>query len=463
MAPIYLTREDEGGYLARYPLLLGAVAYEPTQEEAVRAVIRRAEEQAAIYRELGVPLPEEYPPSEWSTAQASDMTVPEDYAPLDEQTLEGAVALLEHSRRRFLGVAARFPPEAIEWSIPGVEGRPRHAGDVIEHVAEAEWWYVTRLADWPRHPADRLRAVRAAALDHARSLSGAKLDRRSYNYGTEWTVRKLLRCLLESTLPSRLAARLEAFAEARKVELPWAPRTRPCISMGDGEASSLRVYLVRTRDKGRIFAFVDALPGLRLEGDDRQAVLDQLPQAVRQARELLHASGQSVPALDTAVLEVQELPEAGWAYEVLLPGDERPLSQGETEVYVRAVEAATEEQASFLARLPDEVWGWKGEDGRTLEALGQEWANLDWWCQRCLHLWPGDRLERLAAIRSWAIERYRGLPAVQRERVTLHVGEEWTARKAVRRTVEHEREHTWHLEEILEQYAQRQGAQALSP
>lgn len=452
MATIYLTDEDDGGWLARCPLLLGAVAFEPTEQAAIEAAIRRAEEQAATYRALGLPLPEGYPPAEWQTERRADMTVPEDYAALDDGYLATALALMEHSRQRLLQTAARFSPQALDWRVPEAPEWPFNARDVLHHVADAEWAYVSRLTDWPRHPGRRLRAVRAGLLQDLGRRSEAELSRRCFNYSLHWTARRALRGVLEMGMTARLARLLEAFAGATGAALPPPPSLRPCVWLGSEPAA----YLVPVGQGWA--AFVDGLPGVMAQGEERGAVLEALAAATERGLAFARRLGQSVPSPDLGA--VRELPAAepatagGWLYGIELPGDRLPMRPPDLEPYARAIEAATEEQAAYLEALPEEAWSWHEEGSPwTVEAAGQEWANLNWWLWRCLSPWPEEPLERLEAVRARAVDRYRQLSPLDRQRVTVHVGEEWTARKCLRRTLEHEREHTWHLEEILAKHA----------
>ena len=59
-------------------------------------------------------------------------------------------------------------------------------------------------------------------------------------------------------------------------------------------------------------------------------------------------------------------------------------------------------------------------------------------------------------LTSLALDRLQGLnEAVRSAVVTDESGELWSARKVFRRFVEHEREHTAHIREIMEQYETR--------
>ncbi len=67
---------------------------------------------------------------------------------------------------------------------------------------------------------------------------------------------------------------------------------------------------------------------------------------------------------------------------------------------------------------------------------------------------------RLEAVRALALERLAGLSEAECSQVVAdQSGELWSARKVFRRYLEHEREHTHHILEILEQYSQKSHMQ----
>lgn len=443
MAKIYITPGDEGGYLARTPLLLGAVAHEQNEKDAAAAVIRRAEEQAATYRELNLPLPKEYPPSDWSLEQVPDATVPEDYVPLDDVTLSTGLNLLGHSHQRLLKVVERFSSDALSWPIPGAR-RFKNAAEVLDHIAHADTWYISRLKDWPREPAARLKAVRSAILEHVRALKPDALNLKTYNYLEEWTPRKVLRLVLESAPLNDLLEGLSAFEKGTGTVLPAPPSERPCVSLLQPE-TKLQVYVRYIEWRNRFYAAITQLPGLAAEGTNRDLVLERIPALVQDGLSYLRLTSQPELSLEARGIEIIEVNTA------LLPQDELPLAPADLQPYFDAIDRATQLHVSFLEELP-QVWEWKTGEGQSLYTMALNWANQEWWHLRCLQLWPRDPIERLRAARAWVIERYKNLTSFERDRVTLHVGEEWTARKALRRAIEHEREHIWHLEEILGQY-----------
>jgi len=60
---------------------------------------------------------------------------------------------------------------------------------------------------------------------------------------------------------------------------------------------------------------------------------------------------------------------------------------------------------------------------------------------------PGDPLDRLVVVRENTIKQLPGL--IGNERITHNYDELWSARKVVRRTLWHERDHTQHISRLL--------------
>jgi uncharacterized damage-inducible protein DinB len=120
-----------------------------------------------------------------------------------------------------------------------------------------------------------------------------------------------------------------------------------------------------------------------------------------------------------------------------------------------------------VAELPDELLDWQPDpESLTLRRILRHVGNAEeWYVSRLV---PPDTLppewehdedlpifEFLAMERRTAVERLRRLTEEERRAVvrptawTEHPDEEWTAHKSLRRFLEHEREHTWHVREVM--------------
>lgn len=119
-----------------------------------------------------------------------------DWKPLTAGEVERGLTLLSWSRQDLLQLAADVPEGKMDVRLPGERWSIR---GVLEHVANAEWWYLDRLglADRPRSalPADyveRLAFVRARLEDALPGLAGRE-DMVVGRDGEFWSPRKLLR------------------------------------------------------------------------------------------------------------------------------------------------------------------------------------------------------------------------------------------------------------------------------
>ena len=123
----------------------------------------------------------------------------DDWRPLSKMDSTRGKLLLGWSREDLLAVAQPLTkkqmglhaPEADNWTIQRV----------LQHIANAEWWYLDRLGlapwkktDLPEEPFARLELVRARVIDALHELTGS--EKVVGKEGEFWSPRKLLRRLL---------------------------------------------------------------------------------------------------------------------------------------------------------------------------------------------------------------------------------------------------------------------------
>jgi hypothetical protein len=117
-----------------------------------------------------------------------------DWKALSELEIERGLKLLSWSRADLLQSVAGLDREVLERSYPGERWS---ISGVLQHVANAEWWYMDRLdLAFPRKvlhndPYERLEKVRAFLIHVLPTLAGSTLVK-----GTDaefWSPRKLLR------------------------------------------------------------------------------------------------------------------------------------------------------------------------------------------------------------------------------------------------------------------------------
>jgi uncharacterized damage-inducible protein DinB/predicted RNase H-like HicB family nuclease len=228
-------------------------------------------------------------------------------------------------------------------------------------------------------------------------------------------------------------------------------------------------------------AHVPTLPGCIARAASRDEALQRTPDAIRETSAWLRRHGEPAPAAEDPI-EIEVAGECSGAgpfdpgnTAALLPPDLDPLAPEEME---RAFCLMAYSRADLLALtrdLPDNVLDWQPDPEsfsirRTLRHVGNA---EEWYVSRLVPPetlppeWEHDEgppiFEFLEMERRTAIERLRQLTSEERKATfhptawTDHPEEPWTTRKALRRFLEHEREHTGQVREILAAWQRAHG------
>lgn len=233
-----------------------------------------------------------------------------------------------------------------------------------------------------------------------------------------------------------------------------------------------RVY-VEVAGDGLCMAHVPDLPGCIVRAPTRDEALCQLPDAIRKHHAWLRRHGEPAPP-DDAPSEIEVAGESSGCgpfapgdAAALFPPDREPLTPEEMEDYIRLMGHARADLLALVRDLPDDVLDWQPDpESLTIRRLLRHVGNAEqWYVSRLVAPetlppeWQHDEelpiFEFLEMERRTALARLRRLTAQERAGVfhptrwTEHPEEPWTARKALRRFLEHEREHTGQVREIL--------------
>jgi hypothetical protein len=122
-----------------------------------------------------------------------------DYLQLKRMELEGYLQNMSYSRKDLLEITSTLPGTVLMYR-PDRHQRPIR--EILQHIASAEQWYLTRLMKIPRFPAQKTPLLRLACVREAaiRLLSKVDLGTSAKvveNSGEPWTLRKVLRRFLE--------------------------------------------------------------------------------------------------------------------------------------------------------------------------------------------------------------------------------------------------------------------------
>jgi predicted RNase H-like HicB family nuclease len=231
--------------------------------------------------------------------------------------------------------------------------------------------------------------------------------------------------------------------------------------------------------EGECLAHVLELPGCVLRTASEETAQARLPATIHDHLAWLRRHGEVVDdPPEPITIQIRDTSHGFGPFRrgdraALFPPDHRPLSRAELEHHLRL---ATHTRADLLASLTsveDEVLDWQPTpDEMSVRAILRHVGNTEqWYVSRLvppetlppewadddqLPLFPFLDMERRTAL-----ERLRRLTDDELAATfypthwTDHPHEPWTARKALRRLLEHEREHTAHIAQVLAAYDAR--------
>ncbi len=234
------------------------------------------------------------------------------------------------------------------------------------------------------------------------------------------------------------------------------------------------IYL-ELNEAGNCFAHVPAIPGCMVRAKDQETAVANLPQMIRTHIERLLERDLLVEAPDGIELNIVEIFEGSGAFDpddftALFSSDKEPLSQMDLTWYLMHAAENRAELLRLTKHLPDELLVWQGrEEAMSIGRILRHIARADqWYVSRLVEPgtlpaeWsepePESVWEFLGMVRGTAVERLHQLSEAELSAVhqpthdTSNPDEQWTARKALRRMLEHEREHIDHIQAILTEW-----------
>ncbi len=233
-----------------------------------------------------------------------------------------------------------------------------------------------------------------------------------------------------------------------------------------------QVYL-ETDNDGRCMAHVLELPGCTARASTQEDAVKSVPAAVHTYNDWLRKHGEAIPPeADLVEVEIAEQSlgfgpfDPGDAAALFLP-DKRPFSQQEMEALIIRLSFSRVDLSELIAGLPAEVLDRQPAPHtfsirRILRHLGnaEEWyisrivpperLPPEWEHDEDLPILEFLEMERrtvIACMRLWTEEERSGVH--YQPNFTRNPEEPWTARKVLRRLLEHELEHTGQIKEVL--------------
>ena len=238
------------------------------------------------------------------------------------------------------------------------------------------------------------------------------------------------------------------------------------------------VYL-EVGEGGVSMAHVLQLPGCAAGGASLDEALANVVEAIGDYYEWLGRHDDPSHESDSAItIELAEITSGLGPFQrgdkaAIFGPDREPLSRTELETCLRYAGYSRADLLALTRHLSDDALDWRpGIDGphahdeMTIREILRHVGNAEeWFASRLVHpdrlpvQWQDDDqmpiFEFLAMERRTVTTLLRELTDEEREAVTYptwftdHPDEPWTARKALRRLLEHEREHTRHIHELL--------------
>lgn len=229
------------------------------------------------------------------------------------------------------------------------------------------------------------------------------------------------------------------------------------------------VYL-ETNEAGQCLAHVLDLPGCNVAAATEAEALAVLPAIIGAYCVWLEYCGEAMTADGIELNVVERMAAVGPFHPgdkaALFEWDRRPLSREEMERFLRIAEYSRAEMLGLVRELPKRVLAWKARPddfsiGRILRHVGnsEKWyvsrlvppetLPAQWADDEEMPLWPFLAMERPTAV-----ARLHQLTAGELAAVSYpsQSDEAWTARKAVRRFVEHGQEHLEQVRQVLADY-----------
>jgi predicted RNase H-like HicB family nuclease len=205
----YLERHQDGRWLAIIPDLPGCFGSGPTDQAALAALTAAIPPYYAWLRTHDDYTPQVrgpwavVPRETFQTFIAGDYEVNAFFAPdaqpVDDDELDWGLALLAWAYEDLMRLVRAAPPSALD-AVSASGGRtPRQ---ILDHVAQMQLWYVSRLdaspvptaiGQLPGAPIERLERVYAACADRLRATTDQQRVQVLQHQGERWSLRKVLR------------------------------------------------------------------------------------------------------------------------------------------------------------------------------------------------------------------------------------------------------------------------------
>ena len=221
------------------------------------------------------------------------------------------------------------------------------------------------------------------------------------------------------------------------------------------------LYLESGPKKRKTMVHVLDLLGCVAKGPTTEEALAAAPEAIRARLRFLKRHGERVdPEAEFTTRIVEHVTEGQWLGNgdpaLVFQPDLKPLTPKDAEKFLRWLEWSRAEVIELVGGLtPKQLEAEPKTKGRSIRAMLEHMLESEhfYLCSALGRIEglpapgaivkkrEGDLLHWMSRVRQIEIDRIRALTPAERSRVVEHWKQMWTARKALRRMLEHEWEH----------------------
>lgn len=193
---IYLTPAGPDRWLASVPAVMGCNASGKTRDEAVLNARRafRAYLELLDARGVGIARWKDLDPESFPVAEADGPLFPEDQLPIEEHELRDFLHLFEAQQAALIALAGSVPADELERAPDAGTWSVRAA---LEHLVQTQVSQLGRLEKWPDDPFNTVQAVHRLVFQRFAVMEPDDTKGVKVISGRPWTVRRVMRRLLE--------------------------------------------------------------------------------------------------------------------------------------------------------------------------------------------------------------------------------------------------------------------------
>lgn len=193
---IYVTEARDGYWLASIPAVMGCNASGKTRDDAIANVRRafRAYLELLDTRGVSVEHWKGLDPDRFTIAESDGPLFPEDQRPIEEHDLRDFLHVFEAQHAALIALAGTLSADELErtpdpdmWSVR----------EALEHMMTTQASLLSRLEKWPDDPFNTLGSIHRVIFQRFTAMEPADTKGVKVIRGRPWTVRRVMRRILE--------------------------------------------------------------------------------------------------------------------------------------------------------------------------------------------------------------------------------------------------------------------------